>query len=164
MDELAQVVSPAILQRAARVSRLLTELGVPHALIGGLAVGVHGHPRATKDVDFLVGPEAFERTSPFAVYREELKEIARVGETDIMAAPEKYPALSEELRLEDDLPVVSLRGLVLMKLDANRARDREDVRVLVAAQPTRQSEILSYLREHAPELVYRFAEVLSQDA
>ena len=77
MDELAQVVSPAILQRAARVSRLLTKLGVPHALIGGLAVGVHGHPRATKDVYFLVGPEAFERTSPFAVYREELKEIAR---------------------------------------------------------------------------------------
>jgi hypothetical protein len=28
------------------------ELGVPHALIGGLAVGLHGHPRATKDVDF----------------------------------------------------------------------------------------------------------------
>ena len=82
MDELAQVVSPAILQRAARVSRLLTKLGVPHALIGGLAVGVHGHPRAAKDVDFLVGPEAFERTSPFAVYREELKEIARVGDRD----------------------------------------------------------------------------------
>ena len=66
-----------------------------------------------------------------------------------MAAPEKYPPLSER-RLEDDLPVVSLRGLVLMKRDANRARDREDVRVLVAAQPTRQSEVLSDLSEHAP--------------
>ena len=39
---------PGDIEKAARVSRLLTELGVPHALIGGLAVGVHGHPRATK--------------------------------------------------------------------------------------------------------------------
>ncbi|MEM1347175.1 MAG: hypothetical protein AAGI01_01370 [Myxococcota bacterium] len=161
IDELSEVVSPAILQRAAQVSRLLAELGVPHALIGGLAVGVHGYPRATKDVDFLVGTEAFEKTAPFAVFREELREIVRASETDMMATPEKYPALAAELRLEENLPVVSLRGLVLMKLDASRARDREDVRVLVASNPERQREVLAYLREHAPELIHRFAEALA---
>ena len=33
-------------------------LGVPFALVGGLAAGAHGRPRFTKDVDFLVGDEA----------------------------------------------------------------------------------------------------------
>ena len=28
-------------------------------VVGGLAVGANGHPRATKDVHFLVGREAF---------------------------------------------------------------------------------------------------------
>ena len=62
VDVLREVVSPAILRRAGDISRLLAELGIPHVLIGGLAVGVHSHPRTTKDVDFLVGPEAFAKT------------------------------------------------------------------------------------------------------
>jgi len=39
-------------------SARLTELGVRHVLVGGLAVGGWGHPRATKDVVFLVGEES----------------------------------------------------------------------------------------------------------
>ena len=54
IEELAEVVAPSVLLDAIDTSRRLTALGVPHALIGGLAVGLHGHPRATKDVDFLV--------------------------------------------------------------------------------------------------------------
>jgi hypothetical protein len=63
LDGLRGVVHPDILERTEQISRTLTALGIPHALIGGLAVGVYGHPRATKDVDFLVGTEAFERKS-----------------------------------------------------------------------------------------------------
>jgi hypothetical protein len=37
-------------------------LGVPYALVGGLAAGARGRPRFTKDVDFLVGEEAFIRS------------------------------------------------------------------------------------------------------
>lgn len=29
-------------------------------LVGGLAVGVHGWPRWTKDVDFLIGREGYD--------------------------------------------------------------------------------------------------------
>lgn len=118
VDELRDVVSPSIIARAKQVSDRLGELGVPHVLIGGLAVGVHGYPRGTKDVDFLVGEEAFVPDSPLLVYREELRELARVGETDIMSVPPKYPSLRAELRRGDDVPVVSLEALVLMKLDA----------------------------------------------
>jgi hypothetical protein len=34
----------------------LTDGGVDHVLIGGLAVGAHGFPRATKDVDIVPAP------------------------------------------------------------------------------------------------------------
>ncbi|MCA9491982.1 MAG: hypothetical protein KC621_18745, partial [Myxococcales bacterium] len=46
-EELERVVAPRVLEDALRVSGALSDLGVPHALVGGLAVGLHGHPRAT---------------------------------------------------------------------------------------------------------------------
>src|SRR3981189_564915 len=55
------VVAPEILRAAELASQKLREAGVPHALAGGLAVGAHGYPRTTDDVDFLVGDEAFEK-------------------------------------------------------------------------------------------------------
>jgi hypothetical protein len=36
------------------------QLEIRYALIGGVAAGAYSRPRATKDVDFLVGDEAFE--------------------------------------------------------------------------------------------------------
>lgn len=160
-DALREVVSPTLLRHAGEVSRLLRELEIPHVLIGGLAVGVHGHPRATRDVDFLVGPEAFASTSPIPVYRDEIRDIAAVGETDVMSVPDKYPGLAGELRLEDDVPVISLRGLVLLKLDAHRVRDREDVRALLAHAPDQVRVVRDYLLEQAPELVSRLGEALA---
>ncbi|MCB9742606.1 MAG: hypothetical protein H6740_08405 [Alphaproteobacteria bacterium] len=100
LADLEEVVAPAILERAAQVSRHLSRLGVPHALVGGLAVGVHGHPRATKDVDFLVGQEAFASLEPVLTYREELAELVSVGVTDIMSVPEGHDELAREVRLE----------------------------------------------------------------
>jgi len=52
------VVAPCILDAMRIASEHLTKVGIRHALVGGLAVGAHGHPRAIKDVEFLVGEEA----------------------------------------------------------------------------------------------------------
>ena len=93
------VVSADILATAEEVSRRLTALGVPHALVGGLAVGVHGHPRATRDVDFLVGTEAFASTVPLLVYRDELSEVVRIGVVDLLAVPTNRPDLVLALAL-----------------------------------------------------------------
>ena len=160
LDPLRGIVAAPILDRAEEVARQLTTLGVPHVLIGGLAVGVHGHPRATKDVDFLVGEEAFASTSPLLVYRDELKDLVRIGHTDIMSVPPSYPGLAAELALDQEVPVISLPALVLMKLDAARPRDREDVRTLLTIHPEALRKVRDYLAEHAPELVHRLAEVL----
>ncbi|MEQ1567314.1 MAG: hypothetical protein ABMA64_16855 [Myxococcota bacterium] len=160
VDVLRDVVASSILERAVDVSVRLTALGVPHTLIGGLAVGVHGHPRTTKDVDFLVGVEAFAATSPLLVYRDELTDLVRIGFTDLMSVPPKYPVLTSELGLDEEMRVISLRGLMLMKLDAFRPRDREDVRTLLGRDPSQIRAVRDYLAANAPDLVHRLAEVL----
>lgn len=85
-EELARVVAPKVLQDALTTSELLRTLGVRHALVGGLAVGLHGHPRATKDVDFIVGEEAFATTRPLISFRRELEGVVRWGVVDLIAA------------------------------------------------------------------------------
>jgi len=78
-EDLARVVAPKVLTDAIDTSERLRALGIPHALVGGLAVGLHGHPRATKDVDFIVGTAAFASTKPILSFREELGGIVRWG-------------------------------------------------------------------------------------
>lgn len=163
-EALAEVVAPQVLLDAIRVGERLTELGIPHALIGGLAVGLNGHPRATKDVDYMVGPEAFQTMEPFLVYREELKHVVTVGVVDLLSVPPRYPVLAEQLRVPKpgEVPVVAVEALVLLKLDANRAQDRADVARLVNAEADPVA-IRDYLRQNAPDLVARFLELLEQE-
>ena len=47
----------------------LDRSGVEYALVGGLAVAVWGAPRATRDIDLLVRPDALERAMEAAARR-----------------------------------------------------------------------------------------------
>lgn len=55
LDHLAPSFRSALCAAAEAYERV----GVRYALIGGVAVGAYSAPRATRDVDFLVGDEAF---------------------------------------------------------------------------------------------------------
>lgn len=114
-EALGGAVAAKVLLDAIDASQRLSQLGVPHALIGGLAVGVHGHPRATKDADFLVGSEAFESTSPVLVYRTELRDLVRIGVVDLLAVPPDYPSLAEHLMpaAPGEIPIIAREILAL---------------------------------------------------
>jgi hypothetical protein len=58
-DLLRDVVAERVLAAWQAASGALRTAGVRHVVVGGLAVGANGYPRATKDVDFLVGDDAF---------------------------------------------------------------------------------------------------------
>jgi hypothetical protein len=163
LETLAETVAPQVLLDAIEASRRLTELGVPHALIGGLAVGLYGHPRATKDVDYLVGASAFDQMSPLLVFRAELRDLARVGVIDFMPLPLGHPELAADLRVPsgDEIPVIGPEGLVLMKLLANRVQDRADIIALLDAGISAAS-VTIYLRANATQFVTRFAELVSE--
>jgi hypothetical protein len=158
---LAEAVAGRVLLDAIEASRHLAELGIPHALIGGLAVGLHGYPRATKDVDFLVGDEAFDRTEPLLVFRAELRDLVRVGVVNLMPLPHGHEELAEYLDLPagDEIPVIGPEGLVLLKLLANRPQDRADVGMLLG-RGLSVATVTAYLRRYAPALVSRFAEIV----
>jgi hypothetical protein len=59
LERALAAVQPSVKTAAEEASRRLRELGVRHALIGGIAVGAHDAPRNTTDVNFLVGLKAF---------------------------------------------------------------------------------------------------------
>ncbi len=160
-QDLAHVVAPKVIDDAIEMGQLLAGLGIPHALVGGLAVGLNGHPRATKDVDYLVGREAFEMTAPVLVYRDELKDRVVMGVIDLLAVPDDYPSLVEELAVVEvgEVHVISVEGLILMKLAANRTQDRDDVERLIAAGAD-EGRLAAYIAENAPQLLSRFSEIV----
>lgn len=51
----------SLYEELERVVLALDDAGVPHALCGGLAVAVHGHVRATKDIDLVILASDVER-------------------------------------------------------------------------------------------------------
>src|SRR5437667_9482791 len=55
------VVASEVLDAMKIASAALRASGIRHVVVGALAVGANGFPRATKAVDFLVGDEAFEQ-------------------------------------------------------------------------------------------------------
>jgi hypothetical protein len=162
IENLAGVVAPEVLINALEASHRLSELGIPHALIGGLAVGFHGHPRATKDVDYLVGNEAFVSLQPILVYREELKDMVRIGVVDFLSIPTEFPVLIEYLAVpkDDEIPVLPVEALILMKLSAGRPRDMADISSLLEAGADIDATT-KYLQANAPNLLVRFAEMIS---
>src|SRR5437762_8029204 len=51
----------AVHQAMRKIARRLDELGIPYAVVGGLALFAHGFRRFTEDVDILVTRESAER-------------------------------------------------------------------------------------------------------
>ncbi|MAE71305.1 MAG: hypothetical protein CME06_12670 [Gemmatimonadetes bacterium] len=154
------VVAPEVLTDAIEASKKLTNLGVPHALVGGLAVGLHGHPRATKDADYIVGEAAFHSTSQLLVYRDDLKDLVERSDVDLIAVPPGHPHIADLLVLpvESTIPVLPVEALVLMKLEAGRSQDRADVVALLKAGAS-VDDIARYLRREAPGLLPAFSEL-----
>jgi hypothetical protein len=133
--------------------------GVEYALCGGLAVAIHGHPRATMDIDVLVQAEQLTgaiqaaraagfdipaRKMVFGLRAATPREILRVSKLD----PETNELMSVDLILvgpgleevwngrllvpwrERDVAIVSRAGLVAMKRLAGRPQDLADIAAL----------------------------------
>jgi len=151
------VVSPRVIDAMRRSAEQLTRLGVRHWVVGGLAVGAHGHPRATKDVDFLVGDEAFEHHGGGLVTMKPGVPIQVGG-----VAVDHLSAQADESFLTAGLPapstaleVAPAEVLVYLKLKSPRAKDRADVIELVKAGIDVEA-CRAYLSQHRAEYVGAF--------
>jgi hypothetical protein len=156
-----EVVNRTI-ETAARVaSARLTELGVRHVLVGGLAVGAYAEPRATKDVDFLVGPEAWPTSG--LIVSPILGLPFRVGNVaiDTLLAPAEAPGIEEALGRgieSEGIRVAPPEVIVLMKLIADRPRDRYDVAALL--EVVSHDVIREYVQRLGPEYLPALEEAI----
>src|SRR5262245_44230571 len=63
-------------------------LGIRFAVVGALAAGAYGEPRGTKNIDFLVNDEAFQRNGPLISFAKPLPLQAYSVAIDPIPLPE----------------------------------------------------------------------------
>lgn len=152
---LDDIVAPKVIDAMKAASAALSTAGVRHVIAGGLAVGANGYPRATKDVDFLVGGEAFEHHAGGLVTLRRGVPFQVNGIAIDFLSPERD---EEFLEVALDAPpgsILEAPALIYLKLKASRLKDQVDVIELVKASVD-VGACRSYLRMHAPDLVDRF--------
>ena len=128
------------------------EAKVEYALCGGMAVALHGYPRFTKDIDFLIPPESLDQARKVAAASGFLDESGRIpfADSDVyrilkiegteyrildLLVPKRLDTTAWSQRQWFDwngLPIcsVSREGLVEMKRSAGRDIDRIDIKRL----------------------------------
>jgi hypothetical protein len=125
-----------VLETARKVSRLLKDHNIRGAVIGGIAVFLHGHVRTTRDVDVLVSQplEDFGKAlhGAGATFDAMRKEYMLDGVPVQLVPPElAVPAPREPVEL-DGVLTISLADLINLKLHSGlknvaRAQDLADV-------------------------------------
>ncbi len=140
-----------------RITSALNDASIPYALCGGLAVGVHGYIRATRDVDLLVLVADLEAVKKIALaqgYLDSSGEIPFKNSefklyrlTKIIPDPYADPMVLDLLLVSDPsdevwlgreaidwegmpLYVISKEGLLAMKREAGRDQDLLDIKQL----------------------------------
>jgi hypothetical protein len=164
IKEVFGFVDPKVRNAALQVAEQLEKLGIRFALAGGLAVGVHGYVRATKDVDFLVGEEAFEHHGLLVTFKAGVPIQVGGIQVDYLSALSLGQHLIQEIEnppVCDGLPVVSVEALIYMKLIARRRQDQLDVIKLIQTGINVRS-VRKYLEEYASDQLPFFEELLEE--
>lgn len=143
-----------IVQEFERILDALAAHGIPSAVCGGLAVAIHGHPRATRDIDLLLLesdlPAALEAVAKSGYILEgglikfgqgtalerHVFRVSRASGADLMTLDlllvrdpsDPVWTTRERARWRGrDLVVVSREGLIAMKRRAGRLQDLADI-------------------------------------
>lgn len=164
LKEVFRFVAPRVRDAAIKSAAQLNDLGIRHALAGGLAVGAHGYIRATVDVDFLVGEEAFEHHGSVVAFKAGVPIEVDGVRIDYLSPVSLGPQLEEVLDhplMNEGLAIVPIEVLIYMKLAAKRRRDLVDVIELVKVGAD-VSRVRDYLRQYASDLVPSFEELVNE--
>src|ERR1700722_1505079 len=137
---------------------------VRYALIGGVAAGAYGQPRATKDVDFLVGDEAFDTFGAVVSFRPGIPLEAHGIPIDNIPLSVEYRRLyvrALDERIESDelgVWIASPEMVAVTKLAGGRPRDITAVAEMMHAGAMNIDELGLLVRPHAKLLAaYRQA-------
>jgi hypothetical protein len=134
--------------------KALSQSQIPYALCGGLAMAMHGWPRATLDIDLLVEEQSlpliremakklgYRHESGFATFSEGRVKLFRLVKLDgeeflpldiLLVTPDLKDAWNTRQQIDSDsgpISVVSTSGLIQMKTMRGNGTDQEDIRKL----------------------------------
>jgi hypothetical protein len=141
-----------LLQELSEIVSILNENDIEYAICGGLALTIHGFPRATFDIDVLIQSESLETAYKVTTakgynikgldmsFKEGAVEIRRVSKIDddgevlsldlLLVTPQVIDVWETREKLfweNQDLWIVSQAGLIKMKQLAGRAKDLIDI-------------------------------------
>lgn len=132
----------AVLEAARDLTRILRDRGIRGAIVGGVAVGLHGHVRATVDVDVYVqgGPELLAAALRKEGYTFDARrrEFSRGPVPVHLVTDEQTGGPPRRIAERDGILTVGLADLIQMKLYSGtrfvlRAQDLADVIALIRA-------------------------------
>lgn len=164
INEVFRFVAPRVREAAVKTAEQLDHLGIRYALAGGLAVGAHGHIRATTYVDFLVGEEAFEHVGAMVTFKAGVPIEVDGVRIDYLSPVSLGPQLEEVLdnpAVNEGLAILPIEVLIYMKLAAKRRKDMVDVIELVKAGAD-VKRARDYLEQYAADLVPTFEELVNE--
>jgi hypothetical protein len=155
------VVAAEVLEAMALASTALRSAGIRHVVVGGLAVGANGFPRATRDVDFLVGDEAFEhRPGGLVTLRAGVPFQVNGVAVDFIGAEPSEGFLAAALEAEPG-SIIEGPPLVYMKLKSPRHKDRTDVIEMIKGGLD-VTACRAYLSANAPSFVAELDEAVAR--
>lgn len=126
----------AVLETARDVTRVLREAGIDGAIIGGVAVVLHGHVRTTVDVDVFVaeptGSLAHALANAGYTFDAHTREFKKAAVPVPIVTLQQTKTAPKEYAEIDGVRTVALPDLISMKLasglsDPLRAQDLADV-------------------------------------
>jgi hypothetical protein len=164
LKEVFRFVAPQVRDAAVKTATQLNHLGIRYALAGGLAVGAHGYIRATRDVDFLVGEEAFDHQGALVSFKPGVPievDGVRINYLSSIALGQQLEEALNHPLLSEGLAVVPLEALIYMKLVARRRKDLVDVVELVKAEGEIK-RARQYLQQYAADLLPLFDELVTE--
>ncbi|MBI2839659.1 MAG: hypothetical protein HYX75_15215 [Acidobacteria bacterium] len=168
LNRVFDLVAPRIVNAARTSNELLKKAGVRHILVGGMAVGAYGHPRTTKDVDYLVGEEAFiKHEGGVVTMHPEVPLMVGDVPIDYLSIGPGEEHLAEAFASapsSEGIAVAPVEVVVYLKLKSPRPDDHRDVSQLILVGIDAQ-RVRDYLLKHAPKrLIARFDQLVAQAA
>jgi hypothetical protein len=142
-------------ERAVReVSRMLSEAGIRHALVGALAANAYRtRPRTTEDIDFLVGDEAFvTHAGGYVTMKVPVIEFDGI-DVDQVPLTEGLRVIEEALNrapVSRGVPIAPVDTIVIMKLLAGRTQDLADIEA-IAASGVDRDQLRAAVQRAAPD-------------
>ena len=164
LKEVFRFVAPRVRDAAIKSAAQLNGLGIRYALAGGLAVGAHGYVRATVDVDFLVGEEAFVHHGSVVAFKAGVPievDGVRIDYLSPLSLGAQLEQVLDHPPMNEGLAIVPIEVLIYMKLAAKRRRDLVDVIELVKVGAD-VNGVRKYLRQYASDLVPQFEELVNE--